>query len=343
MPEERSIFSRLKPINIDEEKEENPSRFQEASSQKLSSLSDVSIKNDIVFLKEKISSIEKAISELSKTQLSLTSSQVREEILLAIKGVINEEFLKIFSALDKSVEQIIVNSVSSLKSEIMKMVDEEIKSSIDKNLWVIESLKNISSEDFKKLEDMSIKLDFIAKLYDKIESFEDIPKCLRDDMTSEFNKITQNIQNIFVSFKSEMLDEISKNIEKITYDKLSEIKNGLISRFDGVENSIKQELTKNTASVSNDLHLILKETDDLSKCVSHISTMVKKITEVQAEMIEKELKSLEVTFRDLKNKLLSEEELKNLVSIKKYSGVMIDIEARIKRIESIIASIIKKS
>ncbi|MGC8867990.1 MAG: hypothetical protein ACP5PA_07285 [Elusimicrobiales bacterium] len=342
MPEERSIFSRLKPINIDEEKEENPSRFQEASSQKLSSLSDVSIKNDIVFLKEKISSIEKAISELSKTQLSLTPSQVREEILLAIKGVINEEFLKIFSALDKSVEQIIVNSVSSLKSEIMKMVDEEIKSSIDKNLWVIESLKNISSEDFKKLEDMSIKLDFIAKLYDKIESFEKMSEWL-DDMTSEFNKITQNIQNIFVSFKSEMLDEISKNIEKITYDKLSEIKNGLISRFDGVENSIKQELTKNTASVSNDLHLILKETDDLSKCVSHISTMVKKITEVQAEMIEKELKSLEVTFRDLKNKLLSEEELKNLVSIKKYSGVMIDIEARIKRIESIIASIIKKS
>ncbi len=414
MPEEKSIFSKLKPINMNEEKLQNTSSFksQELQSKPLSQ-SDLSLKDEIMILKEKISLIEKTVSEISKNlQSSPSLPQIKNEMISDIKNIVSEEILKTLSNLNKEVNQIIVNSIDSIRSEfikkleeekifstekfvselskqlqssilpkikteilsnakdivrqeilnaisnlgieqtvknsinsfrteVIKIVKEEVNNSVAKNVQLIEGLKDLSLKDYEKIEDISVKMANIMRIFEKVESFENMTASLRNDMIDGFKMITQEIQKISIKFESEILEQLFKGLEKTIYHKLYEINDTILKKFDMLENGLKEDLRENNKYISNELDFLLRKIDDFRKSMDYISNIKEKISQSQIEAIKIELKNIEATFKELKNKLFGDDELKNMIAIKKYSAMLIEIESKIASLEDILTSLIK--
>lgn len=336
MAEEKSIFSKLKPININDEKT-NTSTFKIQEQQQGSSNFDTSVKNDINLIKEKISLIEKTISDMSKTS---SNQQINELVVSDIKKVVNEEIKFSVSNLNKEMSEVINAVVNNLKSEIMKYVKEEIRLSVEKNMQVIESLKSLSAKDFEKLEHISVKLDFIMKIYDKIKTFEDIADWLRKDMAEEFKKISQRLENVSTRLESSILDELSKNIEKITYEKLHDIRENLIKEFEIVEAELKDEIRKNSSSITDDMVMIGRKIDECRKCIDYLTSLKEKVVEPEMESLLREVKYISETLRELKDKLYNDDDLKNSTSLRKYSVSFVELESKLARIEGLISTIL---
>lgn len=344
MAEEKSIFSKLKPISIGDDKSGGSSPFksqQESTENNQPKTSDPLLKNDIDMIKEKIAFIEKSISDISKVFSVSTPSQIKEEIVKDIKNTVNEEVLKCISGLSKEISDTINKTVSALKDEIIKMVKEDVKHSIEKNMQVIESLKNLNSKDFEKLEHISVKLDMIMKIYEKIKGFEEIGQWLKNDMSTEFKKVGERLENVSVKLESKILDEISKNVERVAYDKLSEIRENLIKEFQIIEALLKEEIRKNVTLLSDDITLISRKMDDCRKAIEYVSSLKEKITQPELEMIAAEIGVVNELFTDFRTRLYNDEELTNNISVKKYIGVMVEMESKLNHIKGMILAIIK--
>lgn len=253
MSEEKSIFSKLKPINLGEEVPSNHSTTQNHSINV--SNQDISlIKNEILAIKEKLFLFEKILEKLDKKNDKI----IYENIENKIESGFNEYSKKIIETL-----------LIEIKKEVLKEFDEKLNRVLNQQREFLDKeIKNLSNE----LRDVNEKI----KIWMSNKEDNNVEK----EIFVKMKSISDNLLKIYEKFdkKLEMIDKLLNFENKSLYSHLEFIVEGfkhLLSSIKELKDKIySDENLKNNTFLKKYLVYFIELESDISKLNNFLSKIL---------------------------------------------------------------------